>query len=329
MAGARSLLTFTALADEEDGRAWQGVFERLWPAYRRWYLRDGHLARPGFLDCRNALERHMPEFVPRWNRLCELAGGGDLAARFLSLWCPPAYDTACSQAIWPGPEPLLVRNYDYDRRYFDALVLRTHWGSQRVLGTSDCLVGLVDGVNSGGLAASLTFGGSRAIDEGFGMPIVLRYVLETCTTVAEASAALARIPTHMSYNVTVLDLAGARATVHVAPDRAANVTTSPVATNHQPGEPRPGNAFRTATVERERFLLDRMMLHQETQERFIGAFLRPPIYSLAFERERGTLYTAALWPGRRAISYRWPHQRWDLSLDDFEPGLRDVSYPSA
>ena len=322
-------LTFHAIADDPGGAAWQGLFQRLWPAYRRWYLRDGHLARPSYLACRRALEVHMPEFVPRWKHLVELAGDGDVAARFLSLWCPPAYDSACSQAVWPGEEPLLVRNYDYSARYFDAVCLHTHWGTQRVLGTSDCLVGLVDGVNESGLALSLTFGGRNVVGVGFGVPIVLRYVLETCTTTEQAAATLARMPVHMAYNVTALDTAGHRATVFLAPDRAALVTNSPVATNHQPGDAGSVDAYQTATIERERFLLGRLMLHEDPAERFIGAFLRPPLFSLAYERQRGTLYTAALWPRQRKLSYRWPHAEWTLSLDSFEPGSRRIAHPAS
>lgn len=322
-------LTFHALSDDGSGAVWQALFHRLWPAYRRWYLRDGHLARPSFLDCRRALELHMPEFVPCWKRLRELAGGGDVEARFLSLWCPPAYDSACSQAVWPGEEPLLVRNYDYSAKYFDAVALHSNWTGQQVLGTSDCLVGLVDGINESGLALSLTFGGRSVVGQGFGVPIVLRYILETCSTVAQACAVLARIPTHMAYNVTALDSNGHRATAHLAPDFPAQITSAPVATNHQPGRLSAGDAYRTATVERERYLLGRLMLHEDTPERFIGAFLRPPLFSLAYEQQRGTLYTAALWPRRRELSYRWPHAEWNLSVENFEPGSRRIAHRAA
>jgi predicted choloylglycine hydrolase len=322
-------LTFNAIADDASGHAWQGVFQRAWPAYRHWYLQDGALTRPSFLACRRALELHMPEFVPRWSQLVEVAGGGDIAARFLSLWCPPAYDSACSQAVWPGDDPLLVRNYDYSSKLFDALILHTQWGPRRVLGTSDCLIGLVDGINDHGLALSLTFGGRRVVGTGFGVPIVLRYVLETCSTVAEAAAVLARIPTHMSYNITALDAEGELATVHMSPDRPALVTSSPVATNHQPGDEIQDHVYQSATIEREEYLLRRLTVHKESQDKFTAAFLRPPLFSLAYERGRGTLYTAAFRPRQRTLTYLWPHVQWTLGVDDFEPGVRRIHYPMA
>jgi predicted choloylglycine hydrolase len=322
-------LRFQAISDNSEGPAWPELYRRLWPAYRQWYLRDGHMARPSYLACRRAVEHHMPEWAPIWAQQVERIGGGDISARFLSLWCPPAYDSACSQAIWPGAEPLLVRNYDYAAKYFDAIALHTQWGSRRVLGTSDCLIGLVDGINDAGLALSLTFGGRGVVGEGFGVPVVLRYVLQTCSTAAEAAAALARIPTHMAYNVTALDAHGGRATVFLSPDRPAIVTASPVATNHQPGDESRGQAYLSATVERERYLLNRMTLHEEPAERFIAAFLRPPLFSLAYERQRGTLYTAALWPRQRMLCYRWPQAHWALSLDHFDASSRPLDSATA
>jgi hypothetical protein len=38
----------------------------------------------------------MPELVPTWHRLVELAGGGELVAQMLTLYNPPAYLTGSS-----------------------------------------------------------------------------------------------------------------------------------------------------------------------------------------------------------------------------------------
>ena len=226
-------LTFTAIDESLAGREVGRLFRRLWPAYERWWLSEGELARPSYLDCRNAIRDHMPEMLALYDELTELAGGGDQAARFLSGYCPPPYLAGCSQAVWGGEEPLLVRNYDYSPRAFDAVVLRTEWLGRRMLGVSDSLIGLLDGINDDGLAVSLTFGGRRVVGKGFGIPIVLRYILQTCATVAEATKVLQRIPCHMAYNVTLLDRSNQHKTVFVSPDRPATVTDSAVATNHQ------------------------------------------------------------------------------------------------
>lgn len=321
---------FQSLAESRPGPAWAGVFRRNWAAYRRWYLSEGAAARPTYLECRRALKTHMPELVPAWEAASEAAGGGDLEARFLSLWRPPAYIAACSQAIWPGPEPLLVRNYDYAPAAFEGLLLKSRWLEQEVMGMSDCLIGLLDGVNQAGLAVSLTFGGRRTVGEGFGVPIVLRYVLETCATTSEAIAALSRVPCHMAYNVTAVDAQARHATLFLSPDRAAVVTELPAATNHQERIEWFRHARATATVQRERYLYDRLLGGPLLPaEDFIGAFLKPPLYAHAFDRGFGTLYTAAYRPAERSVELLWPDAVRRFSLADFEAQRWGVVYPMA
>jgi predicted choloylglycine hydrolase len=322
-------LVFRAVSEDMPGPKWAGLFAQYWPGYRRWWLREGASARPTYREGLQAMRAHMPEIVPLYESLCELAGGGDTEARFLSFYCPPPYLSGCSQAIWPGAEPVMVRNYDYAPSAFDALVLRSRWQGRAVMGTSDGLWGLVDGVNDAGLALSLTFGGRRVVGSGFGVPLILRYVLQTCRTAEEAGEALARIPCHMSYNVTALDRKRHFVTAYLAPDRPAVMTHAAVATNHQERVEWDGHARFTATVERERYLLQRLTLHREPKEKFIAAFLRPPLYSTAFAQGFGTLYTAVYEPRARAMRLCWPGLTWALQLDAFAEGLREVRYPSA
>ncbi|KQI69435.1 hypothetical protein AN189_03210 [Loktanella sp. 3ANDIMAR09] len=322
-------MLWRALSEEQPGPKWAGLFAEYWPAYRDWWMREGEHARATYAECRRALVKHMPELVDLYDHLCELAGGGDKAARFLSFWNPPAYLSGCSQAIWQGPEPVMVRNYDYDSRSFDSLILRTNWGGRTVMGVSDGLWGLVDGVNDAGLAISLTFGGRNVVGKGFGVPLILRYVLQTCTTTEQAGAVLVRIPTHMSYNVTVLDENRQFLTAMMGPGRKTLITHNAVATNHQESVEWASHARFTATVERERFLLQRLTLHREPQETFIDAFLKPPLYSTAFSKGFGTLYTAVYRPRLRQMEVRWPGTVWPMSMHDFVEGGRRVAIPGA
>ena len=322
-------LDFELITEELPGPRWQALFARLWPHHREWYLGEALRDRPTYLQCRRAVAKHMPELLPVYATLCELAGGGDVEARFLSLYGPPAYLTACSQAIWQGSPPVLVRNYDYSPRAFDAVMLRTRWLGRRVLGMSDCLSGLLDGINDAGLAVSLTFGGRRVVGDGFGVPIILRYLLETCETVREATAVLRRVPCHMAYNVTLLDAAGEWATIFLGPDRRAYVSHAAVATNHQERVEWATHAAATATVERERFLLNELARGRPALEEFVAAFLRPPVYSLAFDRGFGTLYTAAYSPAERSMQLRWPGAAWHLQLEDAADGTLPIDYPLA
>jgi predicted choloylglycine hydrolase len=310
-------MLWRAIAEDEPGPKWAGLFHEYWPDYHRWWLREGEDPRPTYAECLRALKTHMPEIVPLYHELAALAGGGDQAARFLSFYGPPAYVSACSQAVWPGAEPVLVRNYDYSPLAFDRVVMSTRWMGRRVIGTSDGLWGLVDGMNDAGLALSLTFGGRRVVGDGFGVPLILRYILQTCTSTEEAGAALARLPTHMSYNVTVLDAKRSFLTALLAPDRPARLTHAAVATNHQDRTDWSAHSRFTATVERERFLLNRLMLHRDPEERFIGAFLKPPLYSTAFDQGFGTLYTAVYRPRLGQMELRWPGATWSFGIDSF------------
>ncbi|MBV7396395.1 C45 family autoproteolytic acyltransferase/hydolase [Mameliella sediminis] len=321
-------MTFRAISESQPGPKWAALFAEYRDAYLRWWAREGLAGRPTYLECRKALQTHMPELMPIYDKLCELAGGGDMEARFLSVYCPPRYLTGCSQAIWSGDAPLLVRNYDYDQRAVDAILLKTAWQGRRVIGTSDGLFGLVDGMNDAGLVASLTFGGRLAAGEGFGVPLILRYILQTCTTTAEAREILERVPCHMSYNVTVLDAQRDFVTAYLAPDRPPLLTHAAVATNHQERVEWRSHARVTATVERERYLLQRLSLHPETQEKFVGAFLKPPLYSLAFDRGFGTLYTAAYRPLQRQVDLVWPDVAWRKSFDDFAEDSVTITYPT-
>jgi predicted choloylglycine hydrolase len=316
-----------AISEAQPGPRWAGLFAEYWPAYQRWWLREGEGERATYLEGRRALKRHMPELLPLYDDLCGLAGGGDHAARFLSFYCPPPYLSGCSQAIWPGEEPVLVRNYDYNPAAFDSLILHTGWLGRKVMGTSDGLWGLVDGVNDAGLAISLTFGGRRQVGEGFGVPLILRYVLQTCETADEAARTLERIPTHMSYNVTVLDKHRNHATVLMAPDRPSLVTNAAVATNHQWTVEWDTHARFTSTVERERYLLQRLTLHVDTEDRFIGAFLKPPLYSTAYAQGFGTLYTAVYRPRLGQMEIRWPGTSWTFSIDEFTASGRQIYTP--
>lgn len=318
-----------ALKEDLPGPKWSGLFAEYWPDYRKWWLQEGETARPTYAECARALRYHMPEMMPLYEELCGLAGGGDHAARFLSFYNPPAYLSGCSQAIWAGKEPVMVRNYDYNPNAFDQLVLHTSWQGRKVLGTSDGLWGLVDGVNDAGVCISLTFGGRRVVGEGFGVPLILRYVLQTCETTSEAMEVLARVPTHMSYNVTVLDRKRNYSTAMMAPDRETLITHAAVATNHQENVEWVSHARFTATVERERYLLHRLRLHRDPEEKFINAFLKPPLYSTAFAAGFGTLYTAVYRPRKKEMELRWPGTVWPLSLDNFVEGARNVLVPGA
>lgn len=320
--------TLRALREAVPAEKWQEFYLAAAPAYRAWFLREGDAARPTYGTGLRALRRHMPELVPTYERLVDLAGGGDVAARLLSLYKPTPYLTGCSQAVWVRGSSFLVRNYDYAPRLWDGLLLWSSWTGQRVIGMVDSLWGVLDGINEAGLAVSLAFGGRRVVGEGFGMPLILRYVLETCESADDAARQLERIPTHMAYNVTVLDRRSDFRTAFLAPDRPPLVTRHRIATNHQGAVDWPAYASATGTLDREKMLARHSHLPDEEPDRFADRFLEPPLYAHDFKQGWGTLYTAVYRPERRSLELRWPGARCEWSIDAFDEGVVRVRYPT-
>ena len=272
----------------------------------------------------------MPELVPTWERLVELAGGGDVEARFLSLWCPPPYITGCSQAVWVDPagadEPALLRNYDFAPALLEGNWLATRWRGPRVIAMGDCLWGALDGLNEAGLAASLSFGGRTVSGSGFGIPLVLRYVLEVARDTAEAIALLQRLPVSMTYSITLLDRKAEWATVFVAPDRPVEVTRRKVVTNFQhrvrvaracTGDPSPRSGWPACSSASTLRCRCRMRSN---------ALLQPPLFQSAYLRGYGTLYSAVYRPRSGGIELLWSGQRWAQAIDSFVEGRREIVY---
>ncbi len=259
----------------------------------------------------------MPELVPTWERLCDLSGNDSVAARMLSMWRLPAFAVGCSQAVLPGDQPALVRNYDYDQALFEAVIASTDYsGRRRVLGTSDMLWGLLDGMNEDGLAVSLTFGGRADVGDGFGIPMVLRYILETCTTVQQAVDALRRIPVSQSYNIALVDSAGGHATVFVAPGQPAEVSALRATTNHRLDHvERSAHAARFNSAGRLS-RLDELLTDTTTSSQLVAAMLAPPMRNDQFEAGFGTLYTVEYQPAVGTATWHWPEVSWTRGFDD-------------
>jgi predicted choloylglycine hydrolase len=319
-------IVFESIAEDQPGPKWRALFDRFWPAYERWFLSEGDKARPRYLTSLRALRAHMPELVPTYERLVEIAGNSDLIARFMSSFCPPSYLLACSQAVWANGEPFLVRNYDYSPQLCEGVILKTAWNGRRVISMNDGMWGVLDGINEDGLAVSLSFGGRRTVGVGFGVPLVLRYVLEFCASTADAVSVLERMPVHMAYNVTVLDRSGEFVTAYLRPDQPAVIRAVPYAANHQDEIEWEQHAKATATLQREQFLFRQLRGEALRPEDLVDSFLRPPLYSSAFARGYGTLYTAVYRPPTSEAEYLWPGARWKLGIESFAEEQRTIAY---
>jgi predicted choloylglycine hydrolase len=314
-------LAFEAIAEDRPGPKWRALFDRHWHAYSRWFLREGVRARPTYMASLRAIRQHMPELLPAYEAISEAAGGGDLEARFLAMWCPPLYVGGCSQLILTGDEPALIRNYDYSPKLLEGSWFASRLNGRRVLAMGDCLWGVLDGINEDGLALSLSFGGRTVVGKGFGIPIVMRYALEFASSVLEAVKIFERVPVHMSYTISAVDRAGRYATIFVNPDRPVEVTEQLVSTNHQHEVEWPRHATATRSVERADAL--KSVTRHKTDEA-LAAFFRPPLFQISYEKGYGTLYTALYRPTDASCELVWEHERWRQSCADFRDGAKTV-----
>jgi predicted choloylglycine hydrolase len=315
--------TFRAI---DAGRSVDGavaeMFAAGWPAYRSWYLSDGERSRPTYAVAAEHLRRYMPELVGTYQRLVDAVGGGDLQARFLSHWSPPPMLTACSLAAWNRDGAMLVRSYDYPPLLCDATALASQWSGTRVVAMSDCVWGAVDGINEHGLAVAIAFGGRPVVGEGFGIGLVVRYVLETAQDVQQALAVLSRVPVQLAYNVALVDRSGAAAIAMVAPDRPMALAPGLTAGNRQGVTEWPEHAAFCATVEREAALAQAAADPAATAASLVAAFSQPPLHRDPATTLWGTVYVAAYDTRAGALDLIWPDDTWRLTMDTFTEGVR-------
>ena len=195
----------------------------------------------------------------------------------------------------------------------------TAWSGHRVIAkTQRPWGGCLDGMNEDGLVASITDGGSRAQGLGFSVILLLRYVLETCSSVDQAIAALSRIPIALSQNVTLLDRTGQFTTVFLGPDREPAVSRIPACTNHQEVTTKFNSELLTSSLERKRTILAALEDHTMTLERLTAKFFEPPLYSS--RKGSTTVYTAVYLPTEGRVDYLWPGKRWSQCFDRFVAG---------
>ena len=299
---------FVQFIDEDKpGEKWLNYYQLSIDGYKKWFLNEGEFSRPDYQACHNAIKEHMPEFESFWLSLLELTDADDLQARLLSFYCPAPYVSGCSQAVWSKYNPVLVRNYDYDLELSEMRILKSKWFDTEVIASTDCLWGVLDGMNEHGLAVSLSFGGTRDRGVGFGIPIILRYILEFCKTTEQAVAVLQRIPTHMAYNVTVLDATYTVNTVELHPNNLPLVSHIPIAVNHQGEYELTDYAIFSKSYERKKFLIDKLYDPTINIENFIDGFEYAPLFADNYKQGFGTIYTAIYNPTLRACEFRWPY----------------------
>ena len=311
-------IDFCTIDERRPAAEWRRRHERSWPAYREWYLGQGLERRPTSELGRKKIGQFMPELLNVYDSLCTMVGNDEICHRFLSLYDPPKLAVGCSQAVWPGTGgPFLIRNYDFAPNRWEAQLTRSHWRDRNVVGMVDCLWGLLDGINDSGLTVSLAFGGDPKVGKGFAIPLIVRYLLETCASVHECKEALRQVPSFMAYTLSILDRSGAFTTAFVGPGRKPEFHSTKIATNHQGDIRWPPYARFTRTIERAQFLERRVKREMNAPADLVRDFLSPPLYASSWSRGFGTLYTALYQPLDGALTLWWPDNHYACSTGAF------------
>ena len=312
---------FVAISEDTSGNAWRERFIAGRAEAEAWYRGTGRGAPPTATECRAQLQRHMPELLGPYERVCALVGEDDLAPQILSQFRPRPLAHGCTQAVWLGADgPALVRNYDFTLGVVSDHFESTRWFGREVISKGQRpWGGCLDGMNADGLVASVTFGGSPAQGLGFSIILIVRYILETCSRVSEAVAALRRIPVALSQNVTVLDKTGAYATVFLSPERAPAVSRAPVCANHQdPGVSLSLSRGTARSITRQQVALRALESSGATLAKLTETFLSAPIYSR--EASSPTVYSAVYRPAALTVDYVWPGHVMIQGIGSFRPG---------
>ncbi|MEA2835303.1 MAG: hypothetical protein QOG66_3505 [Methylobacteriaceae bacterium] len=106
------------------------------------------------------------------------------------------------------------RNYDFRPRGYEArFALVQVSGSYASIGSSHHLTGRLDGMNERGLTIGLHLVRARPRSPGLTSVLLVRRVLDSCATTAEAIDLLRRTPHAMQYNYSLLDAGGVAAVV--------------------------------------------------------------------------------------------------------------------
>ncbi|MDG2285365.1 MAG: C45 family autoproteolytic acyltransferase/hydrolase, partial [Alphaproteobacteria bacterium] len=227
--------TFKFYSEDRPGAPWAKRFQAGRDEARAWYTGQGRSNLPSSSECRDALKTHMPELIDAYDQACALLGAMEIDRCVLSHYRPAPEASGCSIDVWIGGDgPALVRNYDFPLEILSNGFEYSNWSGRKVISKAQRpWGGFLDGMNDDGLVAALTYGGGVDAGQGFSVILILRYLMETCSTVEQALEKIVRVPIALSHNVTLLDASGAYATVFLGPNRRPAITDNRVSVNHQ------------------------------------------------------------------------------------------------
>ena len=272
----------------------------------RAFLRKKTTKFPWWFNIRTE-ERTFAKFAPAlWEEVAGLADELGISMERAAFYFgndglrPPI--GACSAAMTVD---VYGRNYDFKPRYYGAqFVLMQASGCHASIGSSHQLTGRLDGMNEHGLTIGLHRVKKSPRFPGLSADLIVRMVLDQCSTTTEAVAKLRQLPHGMQYNYSLLDAAGVAAVVEAGAGAVAVRTGSWLAcTNHfQSALLRPLNR-RVAQSQQRLPPLEAWASAGISAEQMFTALNRStsPVFFHAYLRWGGTLHTIVGEPARRRL----------------------------
>ncbi|GLR85565.1 C45 family autoproteolytic acyltransferase/hydolase [Bradyrhizobium iriomotense] len=274
----------------------------------RAFLRSKTTRFPWWFNLR-AEQRMFAKYAPAlWEELCGLADELGItmeraALRFGNDGMRPPIG-GCSAAI---SADVYGRNYDYRPRYYGAqFVLLQASGCNASIGSSHQLTGRLDGMNEYGLMIGLHQVKKSPRFPGLSADLIVRMILDQCSTTKEAVARLRELPHAMQYNYSLLDAGGCAAVVEAGAGAVAARTDAWLAcTNHfQSPLLRPLNhRVRAAHSEHRLSPLEAWASRGLSAEQMFTALNRStsPAFFHGYFRGGGTLHTIVGEPTKRRV----------------------------
>ncbi|MEM9005895.1 MAG: C45 family peptidase [Cyanobacteria bacterium P01_F01_bin.86] len=168
-----------------------------------------------------AVERFYPDLIPEFQGF---AKGWNVEAEHLGAFVAGlgVFDMSGKCSVFASRTKDAVifgRNYDllYKLRKTTESCLIAPQDKFAYISQSDVFIGRCDGVNETGLAIAMSFVNGTQIRPGITFHLIIRKVLETCRTVADAIALIQSTQVASANNFLIADAAGNMAVVESAP----------------------------------------------------------------------------------------------------------------
>lgn len=193
------------------------------------------------LACMPLYQTYFPEVVEEIKGMADGQGSSFevLCQILFSMYCfSPEHH--CTSFALAGKDTILFgRNSDFlvsiEKLYMNCLYNLE--GSHAFNGNTTAFIQMEDGINDHGLAIGLTFLYPHIQQPGLNAGMLVRYVLEKCTTTKEAIAALQKLPIASGQTLSIVDRSGEMVTIECNPKHFVIITPQEkesfvVSTNH-------------------------------------------------------------------------------------------------